>query len=272
MFSPQRFSGWQDSNDFGMMFVMAVRSGYQPDRAIAAIKGWKPEPNGIVSQKRGGGIETAGIVEAINNMLLQSHDGVVRLFPNWDRRHPAEFHRLRAVGAFLVDARWDSQASVVTGVRVLSEKGLPCCLESPFPEAAVRVIRETDGQEIPTLRSEEEFSFETAPGVAYRIERQQLPPAAPGAPVIQRQPQDVTVAPPAQASFAVTASGESVRYQWQKNRVDLPGATESIYTSPPITLWDYGSEYRCVLTNDSGTAISRAAVLNPGAARNMRWP
>jgi hypothetical protein len=98
MFYPQRFSGWQDSNDFGMMFVMAIRAGYPADRVIEAIKGWKPELNGIVSQKQGGGIETAGIVEAIEAiMLLQSHDGVIRLFPNWDRRKEAEFKRLRGV-------------------------------------------------------------------------------------------------------------------------------------------------------------------------------
>mgnify|MGYP003347034142 CR=1 FL=1 len=93
---------WQNGNDFGMMFVMAVRAGYRADRVIEAIKGWKPERNGVVSQKDGGGIETAGIVEAINGMLLQSHDGVVRIFPSWNRALDAEFKRLRAVGAFLV--------------------------------------------------------------------------------------------------------------------------------------------------------------------------
>ncbi|HOB99673.1 MAG TPA: hypothetical protein PKM43_13140, partial [Verrucomicrobiota bacterium] len=116
MFHPQWWCGWQNSNDFGMMFVMAVRAGYRPERVIQAIKGWKPEPNGIVSQKEGGGVETAGVVEAINNMLLQSHGGVVRIFPNWDRTVDAQFKRLRAVGAFLVEATYRASGQVVDSV------------------------------------------------------------------------------------------------------------------------------------------------------------
>jgi hypothetical protein len=37
MFHPQRSCGWQNGNDFGMMFVMAVRAGYRPDRAVKVI-------------------------------------------------------------------------------------------------------------------------------------------------------------------------------------------------------------------------------------------
>lgn len=132
MFYPQRFCGWQDSNDFGMMFVMAVRAGYRPDCVIKAIKGWKPELNGIVSQKRGGGIETAGIIEAINNMLMQSHDGVIRIFPNWDKTVDAQFKRLRAVGAFLVEAKYSASSQAVDSVRIFSEKGNTCVVQSPF--------------------------------------------------------------------------------------------------------------------------------------------
>ena len=146
MFYPQRWCGWQNGNDFGMMFVMAVRAGYRPDRVIKAIKGWKPEPNGIVSQKDGGGIETAGIIEAINNMLLQSHDGVIRIFPNWDKAVDAEFKRLRAVGAFLVEAKYRASGQVVDSVRIFSEKGNTCVLQSPFDGACITVTRADNQQ------------------------------------------------------------------------------------------------------------------------------
>jgi hypothetical protein len=53
-----------------------------------------------------------------------------------------------------------------------------------------------------------------------------------------------------------------LRYQWQKNRAILPGATESSYTTPEVTLWDYGSEFRCVVSNDVGSTISRPGLLN----------
>ena len=270
MFSPQRFSGWQDSNDFGMMFVMAVRSGYRADRVIAAIKGWKPEQNGIVSQKRGGGIETAGIIEAVNNMLLQSHDGVIRLFPNWDRTKNAEFKRLRAVGAFLVEGRYRAADRVVDSVRIISEKGNPCVVQSPFEGACISVIREDNQQLVPTVQNEDEFAFETMPGMSYRIREAEckLPPA--GSPVITAHPENTTVAPPATASFSVSATGENLRYQWQKNRIDIPGATSSNYSTSATTLWDFGSEYRCVISNSVGTIKSDPGILNPNAARNSR--
>lgn len=272
MFSPQRFSGWQDSNDFGMMFVMAVRAGYRADRVIDAIKGWKPGPNGIVSQQRGGGIETAGIVEAINNMLLQSHDGVIRLFPNWDRTKDAEFKRLRAVGAFLVEARYRAADQVVDSVRIFSEQGKRCVLQSPFAGDGVSVIREDQQQPVPTVPTDDEYAFETLPGVAYLVRRAGRQPLPVGTPVVAAQPASVTVVPPATASFAVSATGEKLRYQWQKNRVDIPGATSTSYSTPPVTLWDFGSEYRCVISNETGTITSEPGILNPNAGRNCDQP
>ncbi|MCX6361012.1 MAG: hypothetical protein NT029_14460 [Armatimonadetes bacterium] len=265
MFNPQRFCGWQNGNDFGMMFVMAVRAGYRPDRVIEAIKGWKPEPNGVVSQKDGGGIETAGIIEAINNMLLQSHDGVIRVFPNWDRNVDAEFRRLRAVGAFLVDAKFRAAGQTVRSVRVFSEKGHRCVLQSPFEGACVAVTRTDSGQPVATVRDEETFAFQTTAGVTYDIARAECPPPPAGAPRITRQPESATVAYPASATFTVAASGKRLRYQWQKNREDIPGATAETYTTPPTTLWDTGSSYRCVVSNPFGTVRSDAAILNPGA-------
>jgi hypothetical protein len=63
----------------------------------------------------------------------------------------------------------------------------------------------------------------------------------------------------------VTASGRRLRYQWQKNREDIPGATSASYTTPATTLWDTGSAFRCVVSNPFGKARSDAAILNPGA-------
>ena len=263
MFHPQRWCGWQNGNDFGMMFVMAVRAGYPPHRVIQAIKGWKPEPNGIVSQKDGGGIETAGIIEAINNMLLQSHDGVIRIFPNWDKAVDAQFKRLRAVGAFLVEAHYRAEGQVVSSVRIYSEKGNSCVLQSPFVGASITVTRVDNQRPVATVQNEDQYTFHTTAGVTYDIARAEHPPAPAGAPVITRHPLDTTLALPGKAAFSVSASGRNLRYQWQKNRTDIPGATSPSYTTPPTTLWDIGSEYRCIVLNTSGSTRSRHGILNP---------
>jgi len=272
MFHPQRWCGWQNGNDFGMMFVMAVRAGYRPERVIEAIKGWKPEPNGVVSQKDGGGIETAGIIEAINSMVLQSHDGVIRIFPNWDRTRDAEFKRLRAVGAFLVEARYRAAEQVVDAVRIFSEEGNVCVLQSPFDGACIAVTRADNGQPVTVVQNEEEFTFRTTAGVTYEIGRAECPPAPAGAPVITTHPRDATVMLPRTATFTVSAAGQNLSYQWQKNRADIPGATSPSYTSPATTLWDIGSAYRCVVSNASGATRSRPGILQsagpPSGARH----
>ena len=263
MFHPQRWCGWQNGNDFGMMFVMAVRAGYRPDRVIRAIKGWKPEPNGIVSQNEGGGIETAGIIEAINNMLLQSHDGVIRIFPNWDTTIDAEFKRLRAVGAFLVEARYRAKEQTVDAVRIFSERGKTCVLQNPFAGECIRVIRADTRETVATEQNEETFTFQTAAAVTYEIAPSECMKAPAGVPIVTLQPASVTVVLPGPATFTVTATGNDLRYQWQKNRVDIPGATSPTYTTPATTLWDIGSGYRCLVSNSIGTTRSHPGILNP---------
>ena len=107
----------------------------------------------------GGGIESCGGFLAVNEMLLQSHEGVVRLFPCWPKDQNARFGTLRAVGAFLVSA--ELKGGVVTGVTIVSEKGRFCTVQNPWPGKAVRVSRNGGASE--TLTGER-LSLKTAPG------------------------------------------------------------------------------------------------------------
>lgn len=75
-------------------------------------------------------------------------------------------------------------------------------------------------------------------------------------------PASTAVVFPAQAAFAVAASGTGLRYQWQKNRIDIPGATSPSYTTPITSLYDIGSAYRCVVSNAFGATRSRPGILN----------
>jgi poly(3-hydroxybutyrate) depolymerase len=69
------------------------------------------------------------------------------------------------------------------------------------------------------------------------------------------------------ASFWVVATGNSpLTYQWQKNGVDIPGATANWYTAPATTLADNGATFRAVVTNGSGSATSTATTLTVRAA------
>jgi alpha-L-fucosidase 2 len=68
----------------------------------------------------------------IQEMLIQSHTGIVRVFPAVpDPWMDVSFDSLRAEGAFLISAT--RKAGKVVEVRVRSEKGGHLRLENPFP-------------------------------------------------------------------------------------------------------------------------------------------
>jgi hypothetical protein len=73
----------------------------------------------------------------IQEMLLQSHAGVIRVFPALPAAWTdVAFDSLRAEGAFLVSAAM-KRAKVVE-IRIVSEKGGPLRLEDPFPGGAFK--------------------------------------------------------------------------------------------------------------------------------------
>ena len=81
--------------------------------------------------------ENFALPAVINECLMQSYTGEIRLFPNWPKEKAAEFRTLRAVGGFLVSARFAGGA--VEWVEVLSEKGSTLRLINPWEgEASCR--------------------------------------------------------------------------------------------------------------------------------------
>ncbi|HTL52847.1 MAG TPA: hypothetical protein VL860_09760, partial [Planctomycetota bacterium] len=81
-------------------------------------------------------------------------------------------------------------------------------------------------------------------------------------PVITQHPAPQSVTAGQTASFLVTATGSpTLTYQWQKDSVDIPGATSALYVTPPTTLGDDGTAYRVIVTNGFGTATSLPALL-----------
>lgn len=74
--------------------------------------------------------ENFALPAVINECLLQSYTGTIRLFPNWNLETPAHFETLRAVGGFLVSAACHN--GLVQWVRVMSELGGTCTLISPW--------------------------------------------------------------------------------------------------------------------------------------------
>jgi hypothetical protein len=80
-------------------------------------------------------------------------------------------------------------------------------------------------------------------------------------PLISAGPGDVTVWEHQTATFTVSASGPTFTYQWQKNGVNIPGATGSTLTLTNAAVGDDGKLFQVVLTNAAGSVTSNAAKL-----------
>jgi hypothetical protein len=83
------------------------------------------------------------------------------------------------------------------------------------------------------------------------------------APLITQDPASRIVAAGQTATFSTVATGSAtLTYQWQKNGVDIPGATAASFTTPAVSTLDDGEQFMVVVSNASGSASSGIAVLS----------
>lgn len=88
-------------------------------------------------------------------------------------------------------------------------------------------------------------------------------------PAIVAQPAPTNVTVGQTASFTVTANGGALSYQWRKNGVNIPGATNVTYVTPATTSGDNGALFSVLITNTAGTQLSNNAVLTVGTSSPM---
>ena len=88
------------------------------------------------------------------------------------------------------------------------------------------------------------------------------------APTITSHPVSRTVAPGASVTFSVGASGPApLRYQWQRNRTNIAGATSQSYTIASVAQADNNAQFRAIVSNDFGSTTSNEALLTVSANR-----
>lgn len=80
--------------------------------------------------------------------------------------------------------------------------------------------------------------------------------AAASPPTIVTQPESETVLVGMAVELRVVAAGEDLTYQWQRNAVDIPGATAASYRIARVDLADSGATFSVRVANDKGTATS----------------
>ena len=172
------FSGrgaWNQHNNFPKIYQIAVNVRYPAETILYRLA------STIASQTRANmfihdnvhGLEKAGAIAAVNDMLLLKNSGVLTLFPNWPDYYNAGFTRLRA-GTFLVTASYDGTAGEVAGgVSVYSEKGGELTLALPWSSVKVTDERGTPVEltagTAPNHPDTATATFMTEPGQTYLI-------------------------------------------------------------------------------------------------------
>ena len=157
----QRMYGFADGNAVSSFYAIGARIGFDPAYMIDRLREWNRQtslPN-LLHDMPGGCLEYCVVnALALNEMALQSHQGVVRIFPDWDDRLDCAYENLRADGAFLVSAAISSGA--VTYAKIVSEKG--GTLRVSYPGKATEVT--VNGEKTYITIADLELGTDTAPG------------------------------------------------------------------------------------------------------------
>ena len=91
--------------------------------------------------------------------------------------------------------------------------------------------------------------------------------AAPAGPTLSQQPEDQSAIAGKPVTFAVAAAQPAgLRYQWQKNGMDIVGATGASYAIPAAITPDCGATFRVVVSGASGSTTSIPATLTVNPA------
>jgi hypothetical protein len=133
---------WSDDNGTNTFYPAAVRAGYDPATILSNLDSWiegHTYPN-LHIHTGGGGIENFNTVPStLTEMLLQSFQGILRVFPGWPSAVDGRFGGLRAYGGFLVSS--DMRSDDVQYVRIVSEQGGSVTLANPWPSKTLRAYR-----------------------------------------------------------------------------------------------------------------------------------
>ena len=96
-------------------------NGAASDRVMQVHGRYNDGTNYGFMDKMGIWFENFGLPVVVNECLMQSYNGTIRLFPNWPMEKDAEFFTLRAAGAFLVSAALNN--GTVQSVNIEAEAG-----------------------------------------------------------------------------------------------------------------------------------------------------
>lgn len=147
---------WSDGNAVSSFFPMAARLGKDPKTIIGKLRELNKKklfPN-MLYDFEGGCLENCPIfANTLNEMAMQSFEGILRIFPAWDKDLNCRFGNLRADGAFLVSS--EIIDGEIAFVQIESEAGQTLIIQNPFERAIITI----DGKR--TESTDEQITIKT---------------------------------------------------------------------------------------------------------------
>lgn len=163
----QQTNSWGGGNSYCTVTSMGAKSFYDPDFLIQKMTNRTLLTSLHTNDGGAGGMEVCGLIDGINSLVLQSNDGIIRIFPNCPKTLDAKFQGLRAYGAFLVDAHHTSSNTIDDAVYIYSEAGRPCNVMNPWPGQAITIV--SNGSVVASTNANDIYTFNTAAGQTYQI-------------------------------------------------------------------------------------------------------
>lgn len=155
-----------DDNGSNSYLPAGARIGVDPSFLIEGIK-QNIETFGLPNmlfRHHGGGIEHLTTIPAtINEMLMQSHEGIVRVFPCWDKEMNAAFRDLRADGAFLISS--EINCGKIISLSIKSLAGRLCRVQ--IPDGQPISVSQSNGKKVKFKKTDNYIEFKTQPEITY---------------------------------------------------------------------------------------------------------
>jgi len=142
----QMNSAWHGGNAPCTFYAAAARVNYDPGTILSNMHNEATTQvyNNLAIHHGGGGIENVNVViSGLNEMLLQSHQNDIHVFPSWPSNTDAKFGDLLAYGAFRI-----SSLIVNNNVQylvVVSQKGRDFTFTNPWQGQQLVIYRNGNG-------------------------------------------------------------------------------------------------------------------------------
>lgn len=126
-------NAWAGGNAPATFYAAAARVGYNASTILTNLhdEATNQSYNNMAIHHNGGGIENLNVTTSgLDEMLLQSFQNDVKVFPDWSANTNAKFGDLLAYGDFLVSS--SRAGNAVQYIRVVSQKGGNLTVSNPW--------------------------------------------------------------------------------------------------------------------------------------------